>query len=105
MCVAENVELWFSKRLEEALALIKNYDLHYEEIGLFGSYARNSYKSTSDIDICVITDKKPERRISGSLREEAELLHVDIVFVTREYFINSLEPFAKQLRADYRRIV
>ena len=105
MCVADSVKEWFRKQLQKAVDLIQDYEIEYEEIGVFGSYARNEYKATSDIDLCIITEQKPDRHISGSLREEAELLHVDIVFVTMDYFEHSTEPFAQQLRRDYRRVL
>ncbi len=104
MAVTRNVEIDFEKRLKRSLELIEEYDISYEEVGVFGSYARGEYKSTSDIDLCVITQHRPDRRTSGSLREETEILRVDIVFVSREYFEFSEEPFAKELRKYYRRI-
>ena len=94
----------FKERLESALNLISQYQIEYEEIGIFGSYARDEFKNTSDIDICIITTKHPDRRVSGSLREEAEILGVDIVYVTPEYFKNCDSRFAKNLRNDYRRL-
>ncbi len=105
MKVAKSVEQHFASRLEKCLNLIQEYGITYEEIGVFGSYAREDYLATSDIDICIITEERPERRISGELREEAEELRIDIVYVTREYYENSTEPFARQLRRDYRKVV
>lgn len=95
----------FKQREQAVLQLIKEADFSFEEVGLFGSYARNEYKAGSDIDFCVITDNRPNRRITGSLREEAELLRADIIFVSPDYFKNSDTEFAKQLRRDYRRIL
>lgn len=104
MFVTEKVNSNFKKRLEYTIEMIKKYKVEYIEIGVFGSYAREEHKSTSDIDVCIIANEKPNRYISGELREEAELQRVDIVFVTKEYFENSIEPFAVQLRRDYRKI-
>lgn len=86
------------------IELINAYEISYDEIGIFGSYARDDYKSTSDIDVCIISNVRPNRRITGELREEAELLRVDIVFITPHFFIESQEPLAIQLRKDYRRV-
>lgn len=105
MQVTKEVEENFNDRLKEVLKLIEEYKIGYEEIGIFGSFARNTYKATSDIDLCIITQERPNRRISGSLREDAELLRVDIVYVTKEYFKHSEEPFARQLRSDYKSLI
>lgn len=102
MC-SETLKNHFKEREIKVLELIKEAGFFYEEIGVFGSYARGEYKSTSDIDFCIIVEQKPSRRISGPLREEAELLGADIVFVTREYFETDTSLFAQNLRRDYRK--
>lgn len=104
MVVAPNVVADFQRRLEQVVALIDSYEIPYEEIGIFGSYARKEYKATSDIDVCILSDCRPNRRVSGELREEAELLQVDIIFVTPKFLEESQEPLAIQLRKDYRRV-
>ncbi|MBP0063052.1 nucleotidyltransferase domain-containing protein [Anaerobutyricum hallii] len=43
---------------------MQSYNLDYEEIGIFGSYARGDYKSTSDIDFCIIVKERPSHYIS-----------------------------------------
>lgn len=105
MVIPPTVASYFEQKLNTALALIKEYGIEFQEIGIFGSYARNDYKATSDIDICIITSNRPERHISGSMRDEAEELGVDIVFVSPQYFQYSDTLFAKNLRKDYRRIL
>lgn len=104
-CVTRNVENDFMRRKRAVIQLIKQYGIQFQEVGIFGSYARCCYKSTSDIDFCIITDDRPTRVISGSLREDAELLGADIVFVTPEYFTHDTSEFARQLRRDYRRVL
>lgn len=104
-CVTRNVEENFKQREKSVLKLISNYDIHFDGVGIFGSYARGNYKSTSDIDFCIITNNRPSREVSGSLREDAELLGADIIFVTPEYFEHDPSEFAKQLRRDYRRLL
>ncbi|MFI3212636.1 MAG: nucleotidyltransferase domain-containing protein [Eubacteriales bacterium] len=105
MFVAEKVEEDFKQRLSHTIRLIQSYQVEYLEIGIFGSYARGEYKSTSDIDVCVVVKEKPSRYVSGELREEADIMRVDIVFVTPDYLQSGEEPFAIQLRQDYQRIV
>lgn len=104
MHVSPRVAESFQKRLDTVLELIETASITYDEIGIFGSYARDEYKATSDIDICIVTDNKPHMRISGELREQAEELRVDIIFVSHDFINNSQEPMALQLRKDYRRI-
>ena len=48
----------------KCLSTIQSYNLDYEEIGIFGSYARGDYKSTSDIDFCIIVKERPSHYIS-----------------------------------------
>ena len=52
--VSETVKNDFKIRLDKVLDLINCYSINFIEVGLFGSYARENYKSTSDIDICII---------------------------------------------------
>lgn len=103
--ITDNVKKDFELRFRQVLGLIKSYNISYEEIGIFGSYARNDYKSVSDIDFCIITADRPDRRTSGSLREEADMLKADIVYVTKEYFDKDVSKFAINLRRDYRRVL
>lgn len=103
--VSDTVQKDFNIRFNKVLALIRDYNIDYEEVGVFGSYARGDYKGLSDIDFCIITDKRPDRRTSGSLREDADILKADIVYITREYFASDSSRFAKNLRKDYRRVL
>lgn len=103
--VTDNVKKDFEYRFTQVLWLITNYNISYEEIGIFGSYARGDYKGLSDIDFCIITANKPDRVTSGSLREDADMLKADIIYVTREYFDKDVSKFAINLRRDYRRIL
>lgn len=103
--VTKNVEENFLSRKQAVLELIVSYQVQFQEVGIFGSYARDDYKAGSDIDFCIITEERPSRTISGSLREEAELIGADIIFVTPDYFKNDTSNFAVQLRRDFRRLL
>ncbi len=103
--VSDAVVKVFEERMQKVLALIAEYNIEYEEIGVFGSYARGDYKITSDIDFCIITENRPGRRVSGSLREDAELERADIIYVTRDYFNSNPSVFAENLRKDYKRLL
>ena len=105
MCVTDSILNAFKDRENKVLELIKSYNITFTEIGVFGSYARNDFKASSDIDFCIITESRPDRRTSGSLREDAELLGADIVYVTPLYFATDDSQFAKNLRRDYRRLL
>lgn len=104
MCVAQIVADAMSERLKKCLAKIQEYNLDYDEIGIFGSYAHGDYKSTSDIDICIIIKNRPSHRISGNLRDDLEELKADLVWVTPDSFENSNTIFMSNLRRDYRRV-
>ena len=105
MHVTQNVAEEMAERLKNYLAKIQEYGLDYDEIGVFGSYARGEYKSTSDIDICVIIKNRPSHRISGTLRDDLEELKADLVWVTPDSFRDSDTAFMSNLRRDYRRIL
>lgn len=64
MRVSQNVMEAMEERLEKCLSTIQSYNLDYEEIGIFGSYARGDYKSTSDIDFCIIVKERPSHYIN-----------------------------------------
>ena len=44
--------------------LRKIYGSHLKTVILYGSYARGDYKSTSDIDFCIIVKERPSHYIS-----------------------------------------
>lgn len=102
--VSESVKRSFENRIQKTLELIYQSGINFIEIGVFGSYARQDYKATSDIDFCVIVEKHPERSVSGNLRMDAKEIGADIVYATPAYFNNDTSHFAKNLRKDYRRI-
>lgn len=105
MCVSKEVNEYFTERLAKVLKLIQQYEIDFVQVGIFGSFARGDFKASSDLDICIVTNSRPTRRISGSLREEAEELGVDIIYVTEEFLLGSQTPFGKNLRRDYRRLL
>ena len=94
----------FKEREQRVLALIQESGISYQMVGVFGSYARGEYKGGSDIDFCIVTDERPPRQISGSLREDADLLGADVIFVTEEYFKEDTSEFARNLRRDFIRL-
>ena len=91
----------FKEREEKVLMLIKESGIVYQAAGIFGSYARGEFKGGSDIDFCIVTNERPAREVSGSLREDADILGADIIFVTEEYFKEDTSEFAKNLRRDF----
>lgn len=97
MRVSQNV-------MEECLSTIQSYNLDYEEIGIFVSYARGDYKSTSDIDFCIIVKERPSHYVSGNLRDDLEELNADLVWITPDSFRNSNTVFMSNLRRNYRRV-
>lgn len=103
--ILDHVQRHFKEREDKALEAIKSAAISYAEIGVFGSYGRNDYRTDSDIDFCVITEHKPERVLAGELRSSLESLGVDVVFVTPESFENPDTVFLKALKRDFRRLV
>lgn len=105
MILSNKVIEHFKAKERKALELIKSYAFEFVEIGIFGSYARNTYTAISDIDILVVSLEKPARWIRGSIRDELDLKGVDVHFVSLEYFNNSNDNFMNHVRKDYIRRV
>ena len=93
----------FITREQKVLQLISEYESKYNMtwpiIGIFGSYARGEAKGTSDIDICIIANK-PDAYISGPLREDADMLGADIVFLTKEQLLSGESLLIRNIRRD-----
>ena len=51
----------FDTRRDQALAIIQSYRIPFQEVGVFGSYARGDYTTKSDIDLCMIMETRPDR--------------------------------------------
>lgn len=98
------VNIAFNRRLLELMDFIDSFGLAYEEIGVFGSYARGEYKANSDIDICIV-GAQPDRGVLADIRCGAEERKADVVFVSREYIENSDALMAKNIRRDFRRVL
>lgn len=50
--VSDIVKQNFKERYNKCLEAIKNSEINYESVGIFGSYAREEYTARSDIDFC-----------------------------------------------------
>lgn len=77
-----------------------------EELGgisyiiLFGSYARGEEKSTSDLDILVLTEQEISREIRGGLSSEFEEENIDLLFYTMKQFELSDCLLVSQIRKE-----
>lgn len=54
--------------------------------------------------MCIITDEVLPRVLKGELSEELELLGCDVTFILKDYFMNSTDRFAQELRQDFREV-
>lgn len=101
MFLTDSVKKDFSERekyMKNTITTMLGKDV---EFGIFGSYARNDHKASSDIDFCVIFTKDIPLSVRGKLKETGEEHRCDVVFVSKEYFLNDGSLFAKNLRRDY----
>lgn len=96
--VTAKVAQIFKERELTVLKLIQDSGIQFDEVGVFGSYARGEYKGSSDIDFCIITDRRPCRAVSGALREEAELLGADLIFMTPDSFREGDSQITKNMQ-------
>ena len=95
----EQFEIRKNKVLDLIESYAKEYAQDWKDIGIFGSYARGEANGLSDIDICIIAEK-PSPYISGALREDADVLKADIVFVQKDQFLHSSCTLCQDLRRD-----
>lgn len=63
MCVSDNVLEAFKLRENKVLELIKSYNIVFSEVDVFGSYARNDFKASGDINFCIVTENRPDRKL------------------------------------------
>lgn len=105
MWVSESLRESFKSREQQMINKIIDMKIDYISIGLFGSYARNDFTARSDIDMCIIVKELPDRTIKGWLYEEADILGIDLIFVTNNYFNNDTSRFATNLRRDFKEVI
>lgn len=95
----------FTRKLNRDLIYLLNYTgINIEQIILFGSCARGTYKVTSDLDLLVITGESIERYIRGDiaseLDEEADGVRTDIVFYSRHIFDTSNSLLVQKIKQE-----
>lgn len=105
MWVSESVRSSFKSREQKMLQIINNIKIDYISIGIFGSYSRDEFTARSDIDMCIVVNQLPTRSIKGWLYEEADMLGIDLIFVTNNYFNNDKSRFAINLRKDFKEVL
>lgn len=95
----------FLEKQDRVMKLIDSYadkyNLDWPDVCVFGSFARDEATGRSDLDIAIIAEK-PDSIISGNLREEADILGADIVFITKENFLNGTGLLSRTMRRDSR---
>ena len=91
----------FKSREQQALDIIRNYGIPYLEIGIFGSYARNMYKSTSDINMVIISEELADLNDRSYLRCELDDIDVDIHFITKSHFEHVEGAYMSYMKRDY----
>ena len=70
------------------------------EIGIYGSYARQESKATSDIDVYVLYRSMPHKVQKGELYEEAEEMGIDLLICEYEAFYNTQSIFCENVLRD-----
>lgn len=78
--------------LEEYIAIVKEiYGEHLNQIILYGSYARGSYKADSDIDIMILSDLSDE-----DLKKYNQILSYNTYDFNLDHDID-IQPMAKNV--------
>ena len=102
MCIFKGTKnTGLSKEVIEQIKKIANHNSKYE-FYIFGSRAKGTYKSTSDIDIAIFEDVKEEDKFK--IMNEFDLLDIvykiDLVFVTKdtkEELVKSIKKYKIKL--------
>ena len=68
----------------------------HTKLRIFGSYARGDYKATSDIDFYAVVTERPDRVLSGNLRQDLEDMGADLVYIRKD----SDSLLSKEIRRD-----
>lgn len=92
----EKLSLTVKKSIAILRKELEKYTLFYSLV-IFGSYANNTHKKDSDLDVAVIIpDKSPEKnlKIAVHLAENKSLLNLDAQIIT-------VEDFKEMLTAEY----
>lgn len=104
--VGQRVIDYFNTKAKDAIHQIKASTIPYIEAGFIGSYARNEYLATSDIDIVVVLPDDFELSAEASkLRDSLDDVDVDIVYVHKSYFDESQSNFARRMHEDYIKVL
>lgn len=99
-CVPDFVVKRFQEKEMKALQMIKESSLKYKQVGIFGSYARNEYKATSDIDIIAIVDYRPKDVDFCLLRELLDGMGVQLIYSDEGVF-EANDIFSREIQRDY----
>lgn len=86
----ENNNLIIERIKKKKHELIKKYNI--EKIGLFGSYARNTQRKDSDIDIVIQLKKQDLFDLIGIKQELEEEFHRKVDIVS---YRNKMNPFLR----------
>ena len=98
------IKEYFDNKFEQALSIVRRYDLDFYKFGIFGSYSRGDYDASSDIDIVIIFNELPPRRITANLRCDLDDLNVDLAVLLKSSFDNPSSAFTKSVVRDFREI-
>lgn len=94
-----NVDYYVNKITEE---IINKFNP--TKIILFGSIANGTYKSDSDIDLCIIKDTQNKRNLTANIYTEIDCeMPFDILVYTNEEWernINDLSSFAYKINTS-----
>lgn len=94
----------FSESIERNIRVIINSELPVKDIILFGSCASGEIKSTSDVDLLIITEQKLDLNQRALLREMIDNCNCevasDLVFYSSDIFKNSMDTFTKNIKKN-----
>lgn len=91
----------FTEMLFNALSCIRNSNVKYSKIGLFGSFARGTMSLGSDIDIALFYSEKPELYDVSILRYDLEEIGCDLVVLPIEAFNNPSSKLEENIKKDF----
>lgn len=99
--VKRNVPKKIIKLVSEYGKLIRKHGVSAERVVLFGSYAKNLYRASSDIDVCIVSKKcKDEHQMQVELSKLTYDLDPRIQphLVSVADYLKNANPFISEIR-------
>lgn len=94
--------------IKKFIAEAEKLNIKFQRVVLFGSYANNSYKDWSDIDLAIVSDDFEGIRFYDNLKLSMAIINSDVKIETHPFLpeeFNEENPFVREILATCIRII